>query len=158
MHSLNPHKTINGNLELFELLFVRSKEKNPKDIFGITPHHSAAIKGHLEICKFIIKNVEQKNPATKNGFTPLYVAASNGCLFFHRHPSGRRMFPDRPLPVSSNCLTNCSSPGYKVIIYKSWAFFMEQTLKLGGLAVLKTVLPHLLLATFEAYFMGKLFL
>ena len=34
---------------------------------------------------------------------------------------------------------------------------MEQTLKLGGLAVLKTVLPHLLLATFEAYFMGKLF-
>ena len=23
-------------------------------------------------------------------------------LFFHRHPSGQRMFPDRPLPVSSN--------------------------------------------------------
>ena len=26
-------------------------------------------------------------------------------LFFHRHPSGWRMFPDRPLPVSSNCAT-----------------------------------------------------
>ena len=26
-------------------------------------------------------------------------------LFFHRHPLGRWMFPDRPLPVSSNCAT-----------------------------------------------------
>ena len=26
-------------------------------------------------------------------------------LFFHRHPSGQWMFPDRPLPVSSNCAT-----------------------------------------------------
>ena len=26
-------------------------------------------------------------------------------MFFHRHPSGWRMFPDMPLPVSSNCAT-----------------------------------------------------
>ena len=40
------------------------------------------------------------------------LAANRSCpdnccclLFFHRHPSGWRMFPDRPLPVSSNCAT-----------------------------------------------------
>ena len=56
--------------------------KNPANINGGTPLHTAANCGHFQICKLIVDNVDgnAKNPADINGYTPLHIAAHNGYL------------------------------------------------------------------------------
>ena len=36
-------------------------DKNPNDIYGLTPLHQAAENGHLSICQLIVENVDDKN-------------------------------------------------------------------------------------------------
>ena len=60
------------------------KDKNPRNIKGLTPLHiiaqKASQKGNLEICKFILGCVEDKNPKDCRGRTPLHFAAKEGHL------------------------------------------------------------------------------
>jgi ankyrin repeat protein len=69
-----------GDFQLFEHIYEKSKEKNPKDKYGTTPLHTAAGQGSLEVCKFIMERVEEKNPKNENGWTALHLAAAHGHL------------------------------------------------------------------------------
>ena len=64
-----------GNLEISKLIIGNEDNKNPEDIWGITPLHAAATHGKLEVCKLIIGNVIDKNPKNEKGDTPLHFAA-----------------------------------------------------------------------------------
>ena len=54
------------------------KNKNPRNIEGLTPLHIIAQKGILEICEVILGCVEDKNPKDSHGRTPLHFAANEG--------------------------------------------------------------------------------
>ena len=70
-----------GQMEIFEMMFQRAQDKNPKDSNGWTPLHHAAGNGHLAICQYIIERVQDKNPKTNIcGVTPLHCADWNGHL------------------------------------------------------------------------------
>ena len=44
-----------GQMEIFETMFERVQDKNPKDNVGGIPLHWAARNGHLAICQYIIE-------------------------------------------------------------------------------------------------------
>ena len=69
---------IKGHKDIFEHIFEKMQDKNPKAINGVTPFHFAASFGFLEICKLIICNVKDKNPKNNKGMTPLNNAACKG--------------------------------------------------------------------------------
>jgi ankyrin repeat protein len=69
-----------GDLQLFEHIYEKSKDKNPQDPDGRTPFHAAAEHGSLEIFKFIMERAEDKNPNMKFGRTTLHLAAAHGHL------------------------------------------------------------------------------
>ena len=69
-----------GDLQLFEHIYEKSKDKNPQDPDGRTPFHAAAEHGSLEIFKFIMEKAEDKNPSMKFGRTTLHLAAAHGHL------------------------------------------------------------------------------
>ena len=69
-----------GDLQLFEHIYEKSKDKNPQDPDGRTPFHAAAEHGSLEIFKFIMEKAEGKNPSMKFGRTTLHLAAAHGHL------------------------------------------------------------------------------
>ena len=51
-----------GDLQLFEHIYEKSKDKSPQDTEGKTPFHAAAEHGSLEIFKFIMERAEKENP------------------------------------------------------------------------------------------------
>ena len=72
-----------GHLDIFQLIFEAVENKNPRDIFGNTPFHLAALKNHSEKCNsetlfFTFANSMDINPANARGFTPLHFAACMG--------------------------------------------------------------------------------
>ena len=69
-----------GDLQLFEHIYEKSKDKNPQDKHGQTPFHAAAVHGSLEIFEFILERTEDKNPKNKYGWTTLHLAAEHGHL------------------------------------------------------------------------------
>ena len=70
-----------GHFSICQLIIENSENKNPTDIYGLTPLHLAAENGHLSICELIINNVSDKNPeCTKDRKTPLHIAAKSGHL------------------------------------------------------------------------------
>ena len=61
------------------------KDRNPRDKFGKTPLHWAAMRGHFEMCKLILENVNDKSPADNYGKTPWHMAqGSRICDLFPR--------------------------------------------------------------------------
>ena len=56
------------------LLVENVEDKNPKDNFGFTPLHEAAMNGRLSLCQLIVVNVDDKNPIHNYGGTPLHLA------------------------------------------------------------------------------------
>ena len=66
------------DLELNQKMLKYVVNKNPKDLFGITPLHKAAELGNLLKCKLIIENIEEKNPSSNDKITPLHIAAEEG--------------------------------------------------------------------------------
>ena len=69
-----------GDLQLFEHIYEKSKDKNPQDTDGRTPFHAAAEYGSLKIFKFIMERADDKNPNMKYGRTTLHLAAAHGHL------------------------------------------------------------------------------
>ena len=71
-----------GHQLFFETLFnvLGNNDKNPRNNFGETPLHFAAMNGHLLVCKYIMEQVTDKNPRADYGRTPLHYAAMNGHL------------------------------------------------------------------------------
>ena len=67
-----------GNFKLFHEIYVKAKDKYPKDENGGTPFHVAADNGNMEICQFLIAKYGNYNPKSKTGNTPLHGAAENG--------------------------------------------------------------------------------
>ena len=44
-----------GNLPLYQQIMDNTEDKNPKNNFGDTPFHMAAINGHLEVCQMLLE-------------------------------------------------------------------------------------------------------
>ena len=55
-----------------------SSDKNPEDIGGYTPLHSAAENGHVELCRLIMDVIEDIFPKTEDKTTPLHLATRGG--------------------------------------------------------------------------------
>ena len=53
---------------------IHLDNKNPADLYGGTPLHSAAKNGHFEIVKYIAKHLKNVSPSDKNGFSPIFFA------------------------------------------------------------------------------------
>ena len=51
-----------GQVNLFETIYNKTEEKNPKNVMDETPLHYSARYGRVEICKFIATKIEDKNP------------------------------------------------------------------------------------------------
>ena len=57
---------------MYVCFFRFVKEKNPYDIWGVTPLHLAAENGHLEIVKFLMEYLhDEKNPKSYIEFSGL---------------------------------------------------------------------------------------
>ena len=54
------------------------QDKNPKNKYGETPLHSAALWGKTEVVKYLVSVVDDKHPKEKNGDTPLDRARKRG--------------------------------------------------------------------------------
>ena len=80
MRNLLHYATEFVDVKLHQNMLKYVTNKNPKNLFGITPLHKAADLGNFMKCKLIIDNIEEKNPAAKNKITPLHIAAKKGHL------------------------------------------------------------------------------
>ena len=67
-----------GRLEVCNAIMNQVQDKNPKNFYGWTPLHLAALSGHSSVCEAIMKNIFDKNPSDNDGYTPLHSAAANG--------------------------------------------------------------------------------
>ena len=81
---------VNDSYELMVYLSCRFEdEKNPCDIWGVTPIHLAAENGHLEIVQYLMKYLtDDKNPKSYGCTSVLDMAARGGHLevFKYLHP------------------------------------------------------------------------
>ena len=48
-----------GKLEVCKFIMANSDDKNPENMYGVTPLHLSAERGYLDIWKFIIKNLRE---------------------------------------------------------------------------------------------------
>ena len=75
---------VSGNLSLFQMIYNKMLEKNPKQILNVTESfREAAYRGHYDICRFILRKIEKKvldvNPKHEdNGKTILHYAVEDG--------------------------------------------------------------------------------
>jgi len=73
-----------GQLSVIQYVCRFVKEKNPYDIWGVTPLHLAAENGHLEIVKFLMEYLhDEKNPKSYIEFSGLGLRThleSYGCV------------------------------------------------------------------------------
>ena len=66
--------------DISKMLIEKVNSVQPKDDYGNSPLHYAAMHGNLETCRLIIEEIEDKNPKNKEEKTPLHFAAENGHL------------------------------------------------------------------------------
>ena len=86
--SIHKHKpwfgsevTVNSSWSLSCIFFLPIdgiEEKNPKNSYGQTPLHYAALGGHVQAFLIIFNMVEDKNPKDSPKQTPLHIAAEKG--------------------------------------------------------------------------------
>ena len=69
--------TINGHLQICQLIIEYVADKNPKDFSRNTPLHLASEKGCLEICKLFAKYVNDVDIKNSFGKTPIDLAEGN---------------------------------------------------------------------------------
>ena len=73
-----------GHIDIYQSAMEKAADKNPKDDFGTTPLHFAAVNGQVDICKLILKNTEEKCPKDKLGWTPLHGSAWKGHTLIYK--------------------------------------------------------------------------
>ena len=69
-----------GQVEICRLIMGHLDDKNPKNGWGHTPLHSAAVCefDNPEVYRLIMNEVDDKNPKDFRGMTPMHFAATNG--------------------------------------------------------------------------------
>ena len=67
-----------SHLSVCKLIIESANEKNPKDSFGRTPLHLAAMHGHFEICQLILDQIDNKSPVDNWKRTPYHCSISSG--------------------------------------------------------------------------------
>ena len=70
--------TVINCFSLFEYIYEKVAEKNPRDKYGRVPIHYAARNNNLRICKFIHEKRQPLDQRSDNGNTPLHNAANRG--------------------------------------------------------------------------------
>ena len=60
-------------------LVGKVQDLSPRNIYGYTPYHIAALHGHEKVCNLLM-NLTETNPKDDSGCTPLDLAALNGHL------------------------------------------------------------------------------
>ena len=73
-----------GHLEVFKLLLVHAKDKNPENNEKVTPFQMAATCGNWSICLFIVGSLGDLNLEDEDGNTLLHKAASDGNLALYQ--------------------------------------------------------------------------
>ena len=68
------YAALNNNLEVYEMIIHKIKDKNPSNGAGYTPLHFAARHGHFSIAELIVDNIEDLNPRNRIGQTPFDCA------------------------------------------------------------------------------------
>ena len=66
--------------DISKMLIEKVNSVQPKDGYGNSPLHYAAMHGNLETCRIIMEESEDKNPKNKEEKTPIHFAAENGHL------------------------------------------------------------------------------
>ena len=66
-----------GNTSLWTILVEKVNDVEPRDGYGNTPLHYAAMFGNLEICQKIIGNIKDAHLKNEDEKTPLHFAAEN---------------------------------------------------------------------------------
>jgi ankyrin repeat protein len=91
------YASLDGRLDVIEVLFVRNADINAKNPNGWTPLHGAALRGQVDVARRLLKEVTKRlqereddpgplrqedvlNARSRNGNTPLHVAAIAGKL------------------------------------------------------------------------------
>ena len=69
-----------GQTSIVQYICKFVEEKNPHDIWGVTPLHLAAENGHLDIVRHLMEFCEDKKPKSYGVNTPLDMAARSGDL------------------------------------------------------------------------------
>ena len=69
---------LSGKLDLVQLIWSFSTNKEPRDINGSTPLHLSAEYGDLDIVKFFMNSGCDKEPRDANENTPLHRASAKG--------------------------------------------------------------------------------
>ena len=80
VHSPLGYAALYGQLEAYKLIVKKFKDKNPKDSYGVTPLHQAAVNDRYAVCHWILNNVKNKHPEDKNEMTPFEYAAEHNRL------------------------------------------------------------------------------
>ena len=69
-----------GHVEILELFLKhpKIKDKNPKDLNGMSPMHYAAYEGHVKVVELLLRNDQvNKNPKTNTDLSPMHLAATD---------------------------------------------------------------------------------
>jgi ankyrin repeat protein len=69
----------NGSFEMCKSMVGKIQDLSPRNIYGYTPYHIAAINGHEKVCDLLM-NLTDTNPKNDSGRTPLDLAALYGHL------------------------------------------------------------------------------
>ena len=67
-----------GDVDIFNVLWQRGQDINPKNEDGDTPLHLAAQTGQLKMFQYIFRKTTERNPGNKKKNTPLHIASENG--------------------------------------------------------------------------------
>jgi ankyrin repeat protein len=69
--------TINGDIQIVEMLVNRGAEINVKNRYGVTPLHSAVESKKMEIIELLVNEGADVNASNTNGITPMHLALEN---------------------------------------------------------------------------------
>ena len=68
-----------GHFEICMSMVGKVQDLRPRDNYGYTPYHIAALNGHEKVSNLLM-NLTDPNPKDNSGRTPLDLAALNGHL------------------------------------------------------------------------------
>ena len=73
-----------GHLDIVKYLMEEYNgsyiDREPRNIYDVTPLHAAALEGHREIVEYLMRRVRDKEPKDKDGNTILHWSAGKGHL------------------------------------------------------------------------------